>query len=223
MRRRRKAGLLARQIEAHHRQALVLELDRGARQFERRRGVDLVLGGVLHEPQDVGEIGRHALLEAPHGAEDEPEVEGDVFAGLHGSRGVVSLGALGHALRHGAHDLAHPGRGGHVQLGGEAHLDVAHALGGVVLDQLLGDAREVLGVLQHGAGVHEAVQILQQILVGLLEDELAQARLGIGGELALALAGKLDEGLQAQRAVQVEMEVGLGDGADEFAGDVPSG
>ena len=53
----------------------------------------------------------------------------------------------------------------------------------------------------------------------LLEDRPAQSLLVVGRQLDPLLPGQLDQRRQAQRAVQVEMEVGLRDLLDELLGD----
>ena len=133
---RRVAGLLSGQVEADDRQAFPRPSHGRARQLQGGRGVDVVLVGVLHDAQQAREIRRHALLEFAHAADDDAVMERQVRAGAHGGAPVVGLGAGPEALGHGAHRV----RGGHavadVQLGREAHLDVAHALGRVVLHEL---------------------------------------------------------------------------------------
>ena len=62
-----------------------------------------------------------------------------------------------------------------MQLRREADLDVAHALGHVVLGQFARDALQVLGRLQDAAGVDETLQVLRQVLVSALENKLFQA------------------------------------------------
>ena len=54
-----------------------------------------------------------------------------------------------------------------------------------------------------------------QVGVLVLEDQLAQAVLGVGRQLDLAVPGQLDERAQAERAVQVNVQVGLGELGDE--------
>jgi hypothetical protein len=96
-----------------------------------------------------------------------------------------------------------------VQLGREPDLHVADALGLAVLGQLEGRALQGLGGLQGGHGVGEAFEILGQVLVAGPEDLLAHALLGLRGQRDLPVARQLDEGRQAQRTVEVEMQVGL--------------
>ncbi len=106
----------------------------------------------------------------------------------------------------------------HVQLRRETHLDVAHAFGQVVLRQLVGHPLERLLVDHHRAGVGEAVQVVRQVFVLLLEDQLEQAFRGIGRQLDVAFFGELDQGREAEGAVEMYVEVGLGDRLQEFLG-----
>ena len=106
----------------------------------------------------------------------------------------------------------------HVQLRREAHLDVAHAFVQAVLRQLEGGPLERLGVGEHGAGVGEALQVLGEVAVLLLEHQLAQA-VGLGRrQLDAALARQLDQGLDAQRAVEVDVQIGLRQAPQELLG-----
>jgi hypothetical protein len=105
-----------------------------------------------------------------------------------------------------------------VQLGRETHLDIADALMDVVPGQLVGDALQGLGVLHDGAGQGKAVKVLGQAGVVGAEDQLVEAFNRLGGELHPPLAGQLDQGRLAQRAVEMDMQVGLRKGADHIKG-----
>ena len=100
------------------------------------------------------------------------------------------------------------------KLGREADLDVADALRLVVEAELVGDPFDRLGVDHHRRGVQEALEILGQVLVGILEDQLAQAFDGVGGKLDLPLLREFDQGRDPQRSVEVDVEVGLGKPVD---------
>ena len=105
-----------------------------------------------------------------------------------------------------------------MELGREADLEVAHAFGLRVLAQLEGHALEGLLVLEHGHRVAEALEVLGQVAVALAEDLLAEALLGLRGQGDLPAPGQVDEGGEAQGPVEVDVEVGLGQAADEVGG-----
>jgi hypothetical protein len=103
-----------------------------------------------------------------------------------------------------------------VQLGSEAHLQVAHPLGAVVHGQLVRRAREPLGVLQHLQRPREPLEIFVEVRVGVLVDQLVHPLLAEGGQRDAPLLRQLDQGGEAKGAVEVDVEVGLGDRADEL-------
>ena len=110
-------------------------------------------------------------------------------------------------------DISKPGLD--VQLRGEAHLDVADALGLAVHGELVGRALERLRVLQHRDGVLEAPQVLPQVGVALAEHQLFEPLRRLRGECHASLPGQLDQGREPQRAVEVHVEIGLGQAADQ--------
>jgi hypothetical protein len=105
----------------------------------------------------------------------------------------------------------------HVQLGSEAHLDIAHALVDIVDGQLIGAALQRLLVPNHRAGIREAPQVLLQVAVAGLEDQLVEALHRVAGQDHVAVARHLDEGGLPHGPVEVHMQVGLGEGPDEGA------
>ena len=102
-----------------------------------------------------------------------------------------------------------------VELGGEADLEVADALLLAVLGQLERRALEGLLVLQDRHRVLEALQVLVQVGVAGPEHQRFEPLRRLRGEGDLARAGQLDEGPEAERAVEVDVEVGLGEAADQ--------
>ncbi len=127
---------------------------------------------------------------------------------------MALLGAF-EAAGDGADDFFHREPVIDVQLGGVADFEVADAFGEIVLRQLEGDAFEAFGVLHHGASVGETLQVFRQVGVVVFENEFAQSFFGVGGQLDVLRFGQFDQGGQPQRAVEVDVEVGLGDGAEE--------
>ena len=106
----------------------------------------------------------------------------------------------------------------HVELRGEAHLDVAHPFIDVVPRQLVGHALQGLNVLEDGTGVLKPVQILHQARVALLEDELRHARLRLAGQVHAPTPRKLDQGAQPHGAIEVDVEVCLGQSPEQVDG-----
>ena len=94
----------------------------------------------------------------------------------------------------------------------EPHLDVAHVFAGGVLHQLARHAPHRFRLLQHGKRVLERVQVLLQRLAGVAAHEApAQLRLGGAGQVEVLVAGQLAHGVEADRAVEMNVQVGLGD------------
>jgi hypothetical protein len=61
---------------------------------------------------------------------------------------------------------------GNVQLRGEAHFDVAYALGIGILGQLKGGPLEVLMGLQYTDRKSEAGQVFREVRIAFLEEDL---------------------------------------------------
>ena len=74
--------------------------------------------------------------------------------------------------------------------------------------------------MEDGDGVAEALEVFNEAVVLVFEDQLAEALDGVGGEFDVVFSGEFDEGLKANRAVEVDMEVSLGEFLDKFAADV---
>jgi hypothetical protein len=104
-----------------------------------------------------------------------------------------------------------------VKLRCEAHLDVADAVGLAVLGQLARRPLERLWILQHGDRVPESLEVLGQAGVARAEDQRFESFRRLRGKGHLAGAGHVDHRAEPQRAVEVDVEVGLGQAADEFA------
>jgi hypothetical protein len=103
-----------------------------------------------------------------------------------------------------------------VQLGGEPHLGVDHAVIGQVLGRFPGDAVERFRCLHHADGVPEGVQVeVEMAAVGARGERrgeligIARRQAGIPG-----FVGQVDDRLRPQPAVQVVVQQDLGHGAD---------
>ena len=132
---------------------------------------------------------------------------------------IVGVARAAQAAVHRRQHLDRVEAGPHVQLRREAHLQVTDALGLVVLGELRRDALERLGRLHHADRVAEALQVVAEAGVTLLIYSLAQASLGVARQLQPVLARELDQGRDAQRTVEVDVQVRLRQGRDEFARD----
>ena len=207
------------EVETHDRQAeMVARLDHRPRERERGNPVNLLARPFVEHTQKLGEVGGKAARKHPHGAGDDAVTEGRLAPLAHaGRRFVFPPGTVETAVHRGDHP-ADVETVAHVQLRREAHFDVAHPFGQIVFGQLVSRPFERFGVGQDGAGVGESMQVVRQIPVLLLEDQLEQTLGSFRGQLDLALPGQLDQRGQPQRAVEVQVQVGLGDGIEEFTG-----
>ena len=196
------SGFGARQVEADDRQTeLVAGLHHRAHQRQRRHPVHLFGRVVVEGLDQVLEIGREAAGEHAHGAGDDAVAEGRDSAGADGFGGLVlAAGTIETAVDRGD-DLGNAKAWTDVELGREPHLHVEHPFGQAIVGQLVGHPFQGFFVAQHRTGVGEAVQIVRQIAVALLEDQLEQALGSIGRQLDVALLGELDQRRQAQRSV----------------------
>jgi hypothetical protein len=217
------AGLGAGEVEADDRQPqLVARLDHRARQRQRGDPEHLLVRPAVEHRDQGPVVGREAGREHAQRAGDDAVAERRLAALGDRRRGLVlAPGAAEAAVDRGEHP-PHVEPRADMELRREAHLDVAHALGQAVLGELEGDPFERLLVGQHGAGVGEAVEVVGEVAVRLLEHQLEQPLGGLRRQLDPPLAGQLDQRRQAQRAVEVDVEVGLRDrrqeGAREAAG-----
>ena len=176
---RRKATFLARQIQPHHRQAVVFRRrHRRAREFERRQRIDL---GSWRGRQRL-EVGLVVLAE--HGQEEaqgtnnDPRLKAWQRARAHRRVAIdLALGPLD-ALTDSFQHLPDPERTAHVQLRRKADLGVEDVLGAAIEAQLVGDPLKRFCILQTGDGELESAQVFRQVLVGPLEDQIQQARRG---------------------------------------------
>jgi|GEM_PF-3407993 len=216
-----ESGFRAGEIEADDRDAFLVREGGGrARHFEGGDSHDFLGGGMGHHVEKLRVVGRHVAIEETHGAGDDAVMEGNVGALADGGGGVVFLlGALQAAVD-AFDDFFHGEAGTDVQLRGVSDFDVADILGDAVLRQFIGDALEVLGGLQHRAGEAEPAKIIGQILVLLLEDEFLQSGFRLGGQGNLGGLRQFDQGGNAEGTIQMEMQVGLGNLLEKFAGDL---
>ena len=107
---------------------------------------------------------------------------------------------------------------GHVQQRTPADLDVADVVGRLRLDELGGDPLEGLGVLHQGDRQVERAQELGLRRAGHRRDERSRHAGPVARGVDAAGPGELDRGVHAQRAVEVEVELGLGHRPDEPRG-----
>ena len=96
-----------------------------------------------------GVVGAEARAEHAERAADDAVLEGRLAAGDDLGAAVVGVARAAQAPVHRRDHRDRVQAGAHVQLRREAHLEVAHALGLVVLGELARDALERLGVLHH--------------------------------------------------------------------------
>ena len=102
-----------------------------------------------------------------------------------------------------------------VQDGAVAYLQVAHVLLGGVFGQLKGGANQGLVGLHHREGDIEGLEILHQGLAVLAHfDEGTELVDGVARELDLLLFGQLEDGLDAETAVEMHVQVRLGKALD---------
>ena len=215
------ARLLACEVEADHLQAvLVTRQDRGARQLHRRHRVQLLRPRVGVGGEQRGVVARERGGELAHRAADDPILEGRLEAVDDLLAAVVAVARPAQPAVDGGEHAHRVQLGVHVKLRREADLEVAHALLLVVLGQLVRDALQRLLVLHHRAGVGEAAQVLGEAGVAVLEHLLAHAALGVRGQRHLLFARQLQQRRQPQRAVEVDVEIGLGELVDEGLGDL---
>ena len=99
-----------------------------------------------------------------------------------------------------------------------ADLDVADPVGGLRLDQLAGDALERLGVLDEG---DREVEPLEELGLATRSAPARRARRTspayVVGRLDVPRPGELERRVDAERAVEVEVELGLRERLDEPA------
>ena len=210
------ALLLPGEVDPHDEEALFPAQTRGRPgHLQARRRVDLALGrlgqGLEEPPEAEGEL----RGEEAHGAEDDAGREAGLLPGPDLGAAVERVGGPPQPPVHGPDDRRDVEPRPDVELGGEAHLEVAHALGLAVLGQLEGRPLEGLLVLQHRHRVLEALKVLVQVRVAGPEHQRFEPLGRLRGEGDLALAGELDERPEPERAVEVDVEVGLGEAADQ--------
>ena len=104
-----------------------------------------------------------------------------------------------------------------MELRRETNLDVSDSFRQTIFGELIRDALERLLVSQHRTGVGETSEILVQVVVSILEDKLAQALRTFRGQLDSALLGELDQGLEAQRPVEMDVQVRFGEALEQLA------
>ncbi len=155
------------------------------------------------ELRDLG-----AAVEVAHGADELADADGSARL-LDAAHGLLDAGL------HGLDRLVERQPAGEVLLRRPADLAVDDAVVRQVLDELAGDAREVLLRLHGGDGDVEGLQVLhERSRVGAGAEPLAE-RLGTrGGQLEADLVGDLDDRPGAEAAVEVVVQGDLGEVAE---------
>ena len=101
-----------------------------------------------------------------------------------------------------------------------AHLHVPHVLLRRVLGELVRDARQRVGGLHHAQRHVERLQILDERAAVLAEVHLTAQAIGVlRGQLDALPLGEVEDGREAKRAVQVDVQIGLRETLDDFEGD----
>ena len=167
---------------------------------------------VLPEFRVVGRKNRQAEA---HRANDEAVV---VLRLTRSEAGVEFVAGRTQAAIDGIHHLAVAHLLRHQELRREADFDVAHALGGVVEHQFVGNAEQRRVALHDGGGQREAAQVFLQAGVLILEHRLAQALHGFRRQGDSSVVRQFDQGFDAQTAVEMQVQVGFREGAEEFVG-----
>ena len=180
----RKAGFGAGQVEPDDGQ---LELRFGLHgrpdQLLRGQGKDpFALGMGVDMEQGVEILGK-PVIEHAHGAGDDAVFEGRLGAAFHFGARVEFLLGPGQAAVERGHGVDAGQAGVLMQLRREAHLDVAHPFGLVVLGQLVAHPLQGGSGLQHRRGVGESLQIFGQAGVFAFENQTAQSLLVISRQL----------------------------------------
>jgi hypothetical protein len=180
-------------------------------------GREAVLGAGDVEADDSGVAERHGQVgglahpvEHPHAAQQGADPH-------RRARG----GRLGHARRQalldGLDDLGHGQLAVGVQFGGVAHLAVDDTVGRQVQHVLLGRAQQALAGLHHREGVLEGGYVAHQVagVGGLVVPGCELVR--VGGRQGVAdRVGQLHHGGGAQAAIEVVVQHGLGEAADQI-------
>ncbi|OPZ80109.1 MAG: hypothetical protein BWY76_03456 [bacterium ADurb.Bin429] len=213
--------LAAGKIKAHYLHiALPAEFHRSADQFRREHPDHLFRGGVAVHIEELAIIRGESSGTEAHGADDDAILKFNFFR----ADAAIELGTRAlEAAVHRAHHLLKAHDAAHMQLRREADLDIARAVGEAVQGQFIRGAFQRVRRLQYAAGIGEAAQILIQVRVAFAEHRFAEAGFRGAGKLHGSVARQLNEAPQAERAVQVQVQIGLGNGADEGFGIVVHG
>ena len=131
---------------------------------------------------------------------------------------AVALGALETAQRR-FHGLAERQSAADVQHRREAHLDVAHAVAPGVDRQLVRDPLERLGRLQHGERDVELREVVLEAPRVVDAHELAQRVGVVARDRLLVLARQLEQRLGTDGAVEVAVQLGLRQAAEQLRRD----
>ena len=103
------------------------------------------------------------------------------------------------------------------QPGAVAHLEIADVVARRVLHHLVGDPLDRLGALEQRDGVLEPLEIVLEIGRVVHQHEPAELHSGpVSGSANPACAGQLDHRLRPERAVEMGVQLRLGQPADQL-------
>lgn len=208
----RIAMLGSGQVEAHDRQGRAVA-DRHHRpgQFGTGQSVLVAWRRELVNLDHLCVVRAELFVEHAHRACDQTVFEGGRATAATHQRFIELLLGAHEAIVDGIEHTFQIEVLGGVQHRCKAHLQVADALFDVVTSQFVGDSFQRFWVLEDGTGVLKALEIFFEVGVAILENQLAQALLGLRGQLDVLLLGQLDQSRQPQAAIEVHVEIGLGD------------
>ena len=92
----------------------------------------------------------------------------------------------------------------------ETNLDIANVLVGVILDELVRDAFDPLGVLHQRQREVEALEVVLQVTRVVHDHVVVQRHRVVGRKSHTSLSRELDHGRRAQAAVQMHVQLRLG-------------
>jgi hypothetical protein len=131
----------------------------------------------------------------------------------------ITLG-LAQAAQHRVDDAGEREPLARVQDGGVAHLEVPDVLPGSVLGELVGGALEGGLGLEDRAGDVEGLEVVDEAVADLAHVDRPREALLVGGVKGdPVLGGELEDGAQSKAAVEVTVEIGLGERLEERPGD----
>jgi len=153
-----------------------------------------------------GSLGQPHVLDRFVGSDrgaDQPDLDPGPLAGVERTR-ADGLDTLGKREPLAGMEIRPP-----------ADLEIADPVGGLVFDELGGDPRERLRVLEEGDRQLERPQELSLVRAALRRDQGRCHRRGVGWRVAASRSREIEGGPDPDRAVEMEMELGLGHGQQQ--------